>query len=123
MVVRAIGRCEVKALSLAEFAELVELGCAAPDIVCAEGEKPAPVAGTPLALDGAQPACALVEPGPLAGSVPAIASKSAAHRLLICAALADAPTRVVCGTTSQDIEATCDCLRALGSPSSATATL
>ena len=55
-----------------------------------------------------------IQPGAVAGTVAAIPSKSAAHRLLICAALADAPTRVVCGTTSQDIEATCDCLRALG---------
>ncbi len=114
VVVRAIGRCEVRSLSLAEFAELVELGCAAVDVVYAEGEKPAASPALSLVLDGTQPATAVVEPGHLAGSVAAISSKSAAHRLLICAALADAPTRVVCGTTSQDIEATCDCLRALG---------
>lgn len=56
----------------------------------------------------------VVSPHALNGSVPAVASKSAAHRLLICAALADAPTDVVCNTTSRDIEATCACLTALG---------
>ena len=57
---------------------------------------------------------ARVSPGPLAGSVPAIASKSMAHRLIICAALADAPTEVVCNTTCVDIETTVGCLNALG---------
>lgn len=51
---------------------------------------------------------------PLAGDVPAIASKSAAHRLLILAALADAPTHLACATTSRDIQATAACLAALG---------
>lgn len=58
---------------------------------------------------------ARVAPGALAGEVRAIASKSAAHRLLICAALADAPCLVRCATTSRDIEATSRCLEALGS--------
>lgn len=44
----------------------------------------------------------------------AIPSKSQAHRLLIGAALADAPTRVDCTALSQDIEVTADCLRSLG---------
>ena len=44
----------------------------------------------------------------------AIASKSAAHRLLICAAFADRPTRIRCEQSNEDIEATVDCLRALG---------
>lgn len=57
---------------------------------------------------------AIVHPDPLHGSIAAIASKSAAHRLLICAALSDAPCTVFCNTTSSDIEATADCLRALG---------
>ena len=57
---------------------------------------------------------ARVFPGPLAGAVPAIASKSMAHRLIICAALADAPTEVVCNTTCVDIETTVGCLNALG---------
>ena len=57
---------------------------------------------------------ARITPKPLAGTLAAIASKSIAHRALICAALADAPTRVICNTTSQDIEATARCLKSLG---------
>ena len=53
-------------------------------------------------------------PGPLAGSIEAVASKSEAHRLLICAALADGVTDIDCNTTSQDIDATAACMRALG---------
>ena len=53
-------------------------------------------------------------PGKLRGTIPAIPSKSQAHRLLICAAFADAPTTLTCPQTNQDIEATADCLRALG---------
>ena len=45
-----------------------------------------------------------------------IPSKSDAHRALICAALAGGKTRVVCDETSEDIEATKDCLRALMDP-------
>lgn len=51
---------------------------------------------------------------PLGGSIAAIASKSQAHRLLICAALADRPTTLVCTELSKDIEATAACLRGLG---------
>lgn len=57
---------------------------------------------------------ARVWPGALAGSVPAIASKSAAHRLLLLAALADGPTFIFPEARSQDIEATLGCLGALG---------
>ena len=53
-------------------------------------------------------------PGMLRGEVTAIPSKSQAHRLLICAAFADRPTILLCRDTNQDIEATADCLRALG---------
>ena len=53
-------------------------------------------------------------PGALAGSIEAVASKSEAHRLLICAALADGVTDIDCNTTSQDIDATAACMRALG---------
>ena len=48
------------------------------------------------------------------GKIKAIASKSVAHRLLICAAFADAPTRILCEETNNDIEATAACLNALG---------
>ncbi len=57
---------------------------------------------------------AVITPGSLSGEVRAIPSKSQAHRLLICAALAENTTRIVCGSLSKDIEATADCLRALG---------
>ena len=57
---------------------------------------------------------ATIYPSALAGTIPAIASKSQAHRMLICAALADRPTQIACPTLSADIEATADCLRALG---------
>ena len=50
---------------------------------------------------------------PISGTIPAIASKSAAHRLYICAALADKPTEITCQTTSKDIEATKACLAAM----------
>lgn len=55
-----------------------------------------------------------IYPGKLSGSVYAIPSKSQAHRLLICAAFADQETVLICPQTNQDIEATADCLRALG---------
>ena len=48
------------------------------------------------------------------GTVKAIASKSGAHRFLICAALADYETFITCPERSQDIDATARCLRALG---------
>lgn len=57
---------------------------------------------------------ARIIPSPLKGTVPAIASKSMAHRLIICAALANGETHVTCNTTCADIEATVRCLTALG---------
>ena len=57
---------------------------------------------------------ARITPGPLRGSIAAIPSKSEAHRLLICAALADAPTRIPLSASSQDIDATIRCLNAMG---------
>lgn len=55
-----------------------------------------------------------IQPGTLSGTLPAIPSKSDAHRLMICAALADRPTQIRCSATSNDLEATAQCLRALG---------
>ncbi len=52
--------------------------------------------------------------GILTGTATAPASKSVLHRLLICAALCDGPTVLERATSSQDIEATVACLRALG---------
>lgn len=57
---------------------------------------------------------AVIEPGPLTGEVLAPSSKSEAHRLLVCAALAPGTTDIDCTTTSQDIDATAGCLEALG---------
>lgn len=51
---------------------------------------------------------------PIGGEIRAIASKSQAHRLLICAAFAEKPTKIVCAERSQDIDATAQCLSALG---------
>lgn len=65
----------------------------------------------------------LLAPASWSGTVTAIPSKSAAHRLLIAAALADRPTEIrIAGTLSEDIDATCAGLRALGTRIDATAT-
>ena len=54
-------------------------------------------------------------PARLAGTVAAIPSKSDAHRALICAALADRPTRLLLsGEFSEDMRATGRCIAALG---------
>ena len=55
-----------------------------------------------------------ITPARLEGTVKAPASKSEAHRLLICAALSPGTCDIDCDTTSQDIDATAECLRALG---------
>ena len=57
---------------------------------------------------------ARVWPGALDGRIPAIASKSAAHRALLLAALSDGPTLVTPEAHSEDISATLGCLPALG---------
>lgn len=56
-----------------------------------------------------------ITPTKLSGTVRAIPSKSQAHRLLICSAFSDKKTTILCPETNQDIEATADCLRSLGS--------
>lgn len=48
------------------------------------------------------------------GRIKAIASKSAAHRLLICAAFARGKTTLCCEETNEDINATVNCLNSLG---------
>ena len=55
-----------------------------------------------------------IYPKKLSGTVSAIPSKSQAHRYLICAALAEGETSLVCEETNRDIEATADCLNAMG---------
>lgn len=52
--------------------------------------------------------------GILSGAVMPPPSKSQAHRLLICAALATEPCTIVCSALNDDIVATMNCLNALG---------
>ena len=58
----------------------------------------------------------LIQPKFLSGSVQAIPSKSDGHRQLICAALSNLDTTLVIGPDplSDDIQATINCIRALG---------
>lgn len=56
----------------------------------------------------------MISPSTLRGTVQAPPSKSAAHRAMICAALADGPTVIQMGGPSEDIRATGNCLTALG---------
>ena len=55
-----------------------------------------------------------IHPRSLRGAIQIIPSKSIAHRYLICAAFADSETTLICPETNRDIEATVDCLNALG---------
>lgn len=57
---------------------------------------------------------ATISPALLGGTISAIASKSDAHRLLILAALCRGETRLLLEQRSEDIDATINCLRALG---------
>ena len=52
--------------------------------------------------------------GAVSGNVHIPPSKSVAHRMLICAALADSPCTIVCQSVNRDMEATAACLNALG---------
>ncbi len=56
----------------------------------------------------------IITPRRLRGTIAAVSSKSDAHRLIVCAALADAPTRISLRAIPQDICATMACVRALG---------
>ncbi len=53
-------------------------------------------------------------PNKLSGKIKAISSKSVAHRMLICASLADKESKLQIDTTSLDIEATVSALVSLG---------
>lgn len=55
-----------------------------------------------------------IEPGCAHGTVAAPPSKSMAHRLLLCAALAEGESIVHGVSESEDMRATLDCIRALG---------
>ncbi len=62
-----------------------------------------------------------VAPGPRAGVIQIPASKSQAHRMLLCAALSREPSRLILDGFSADIEATMQCLEALGAQCEETA--
>ena len=53
-------------------------------------------------------------PEKLHGSVNAIPSKSHAHRLMVCASLADKPTRIEIPTICDDLSATISCIAGFG---------
>jgi 3-phosphoshikimate 1-carboxyvinyltransferase len=53
-------------------------------------------------------------PSVLSGTIKSISSKSDAHRLLICAALAENKTKIYCNVMSKDIAATICCLKSMG---------
>lgn len=55
-----------------------------------------------------------IKPSVLSGTIKAPASKSMAHRLLICAAFCDGESEISNISYSEDILATIDCLEALG---------
>ncbi len=55
-----------------------------------------------------------ITPAPISGRIEGIASKSFAHRALICACLAKGESKIKINTTSADIEATVSCLENLG---------
>lgn len=55
-----------------------------------------------------------VSPGKLSGTICAAASKSVAHRMLICASLSNKMVEIHCPETCDDIDATVSCLNALG---------
>lgn len=56
----------------------------------------------------------VIEPKNISGTIAAIQSKSAAHRALICAALAKEKCFIHCEKSNKDIEATARCLEAIG---------
>ena len=75
---------------------------------------PVPVAELPGWLHDGGGLNTTIAPGPRTGSIRVPASKSQAHRLLICAALGTHPVRLRLTVRPGDIDATASCLRALG---------
>ena len=73
-----------------------------------------------MAPDGRRSMTRTVLPGPRNGQVSIPASKSRAHRLMICGALGDQPVFLRCEGVSRDIRATGECLAALGAGIQAT---
>ncbi len=56
----------------------------------------------------------IITPSRLSGTVSAVSSKSDAHRKIIAAALSNKPTKININNFSDDIDATLDCILALG---------
>ena len=56
----------------------------------------------------------LIKPNKIQGDIKAIASKSDAHRAIICAALSDKKTDIYISEISEDIKATLKCMSAFG---------
>ena len=56
----------------------------------------------------------ILSPATISGTIAAIPSKSAAHRLFIAASLADRPSRWQLSASSIDIDTTLACMQALG---------
>lgn len=56
----------------------------------------------------------IITPSRLSGEIDAISSKSVAHRMLICASLAEGESEIIINNLSQDIEATISALRNMG---------
>lgn len=55
-----------------------------------------------------------ITPSELTGEIKAIASKSDAHRAIICAVLADKKTSIYISEISEDIKATLECIKSMG---------
>ena len=55
-----------------------------------------------------------VQPGALSGTLAVLPSKSASHRAVMMAAMAQGTTQIAPLQLSRDIKATLDCARALG---------
>ena len=55
-----------------------------------------------------------ITPSPLKGTVAAVSSKSAAHRIMIMAALCGSPTHLLLNSRNDDMTATAHCMAALG---------
>ncbi|MEG2103663.1 MAG: 3-phosphoshikimate 1-carboxyvinyltransferase [Oscillospiraceae bacterium] len=65
---------------------------------------------------------AIIKNGTLCGKISAPPSKSYAHRALVCAALADAPTKIALSELCNDTRATLACITAMGAEVSQTDT-
>lgn len=87
IIPKEIGNCEIHPTPVEELKEFIQLG---------------------LSMD------LLIFPGKLSGDINVIPSKSLVHRILICAAFADDITEFDCPEINRDIQATMDCLEALG---------